>query len=148
MAAGGGDEKIITIRGGKECYDHSSKLLEELGFPRGLLPLKDLEECGMAAGSGFIWMKQKSEYEHFFRSTNSLVRYDREVSAFVEKGKMTKMKGIKSRQFLLWVPIVEMSVSNHKVFFKTPLEIGRSFPVSAFLDDHHHHDDKSKDHKK
>ncbi|KAK6153929.1 hypothetical protein DH2020_013568 [Rehmannia glutinosa] len=99
------------VHGPDDCYDHSLKLLTELGFPRGVLPLKDLEECG-------------------------LVR--REVTVTWEKGKMKKMSGVKSKQLLLWVPIVEMSIEESgggKIYFKTPMGIGRSFPITSFMDD-------------
>lgn len=123
------------LYGAEECYDHSLKLLRELGFPRGVLPLKDLEECGLVRETGFVWMKQRAPYEHFFVGTNTLVRYDVEVTAYVEKGKMKKMSGVKSKQLLLWVPIVEMSLEQEKIYFKTPMGIGRSFPITAFMDD-------------
>ncbi|EYU43047.1 hypothetical protein ABFS82_04G124100 [Erythranthe guttata] len=127
------------IHGAHECYNHSVTQLKELGFPRGVLPLKDLEECGIARETGFVWMKQKAPYEHFFEATNTLVRYDREVTAYVEEGKMKKMSGVKSKQ-LLWVPIVEMSIheevgAEKKIYFKTPVGIGRSFPFVAFMDE-------------
>ncbi|PIN11887.1 hypothetical protein CDL12_15509 [Handroanthus impetiginosus] len=126
------------IHGPEDCYSHSLKLLAEVGFPKGVLPLKDLEECGLVHETGFVWMKQKAPYEHFFVGTNTLVRYDTEVTAYVEKGKMKKMTGVKSKQLLLWVPIVEMSIEEagaKKIFFKTPMGIGRSFPITAFMDE-------------
>lgn len=131
------------IRGAEECYDHSLTVLKELGFPKGVLPLKDLEECGLVRETGFVWMRQKAPYEHFFVGTNTLVRYDREVTAYLDKGRMKKMSGVKSKQFLLWVPIVEMSIEENaadKIYFKTPMGIGRSFPITAFMDE----DEKSK----
>ncbi|KAL1553971.1 hypothetical protein AAHA92_14581 [Salvia divinorum] len=131
------------IHGAEECYNHSLTLLHELGFPRGVLPLKDLEECGLVRGTGYVWMKQKAPYEHYFVGSNTLVRYDREVTAYIEKGKMKKMSGVKSKQFLLWVPIVEMSIEEaapRNIYFKTPMGIGRSFPITAFMDE----DEKNK----
>ncbi|KAL3617565.1 hypothetical protein CASFOL_037886 [Castilleja foliolosa] len=126
------------VHGAEECYNHSLKLLGGLGFPRGVLPLKGFEECGFVHETGFVWMKQKAPYQHFFTETNTLVRYDTEVTAYVEKGKMKKMSGVKSKQLLLWVPIVEMSIeesSGDKIYFKTPMGIGRSFPITAFMDE-------------
>ncbi|WOL06262.1 hypothetical protein Cni_G14994 [Canna indica] len=126
------------IRGAEECYRHSVKMLEELGFPKGVLPLKDLEECGWVQDTGFVWMKQKAPYEHFFAGTNTRVRYDTEVTAFVEKRKMKKMTGVRSKQVLLWVPITEMSINDpegEKIYFKSAVGIGRSFPSSAFVDE-------------
>ncbi|CAN0908923.1 hypothetical protein LINGRAHAP2_LOCUS25545 [Linum grandiflorum] len=48
---------------------------------------------------------------------------------------MKKMSGIKSKQMFMWVPITEMSMEHagsKKITFKTPVGIGKSFPVSAF----------------
>ncbi|XP_065861422.1 uncharacterized protein [Euphorbia lathyris] len=124
------------VYGAENCYIHSVKLLEELGFPKGVLPLKDLEECGRVRETGFVWMKQKAPYEHFFVGTNSKVSYGLEVTAYVENFKMKKMTGIKSRQMFLWVPITEMSIPDpktNKILFKTPMGIAKAFPLSAFF---------------
>lgn len=121
------------VIGAEACNRHSVELL---GFPVGVLPLKDLEESGRVKETGFVWMKLKSPYQHFFKGTNALVSYAVEVTAYVEKFKMKKITGIKSRQVLLWVPIAEMSIDDpagEKIFFKTPMGIGRSFPAAAFL---------------
>ncbi|KAK0588102.1 hypothetical protein LWI29_034395 [Acer saccharum] len=126
------------VHGSEECYRHSVELLEELGFPKGVLPLKDLEECGRVRETGFVWMKQKAPYEHFFEATNTRVSYAVEVTAYVEKLKMKKMTGVKSKQVFLWVPITEMSMddpASKKIHFKTPMGIGKSFPITAFMTD-------------
>ncbi|PON92807.1 hypothetical protein TorRG33x02_114050 [Trema orientale] len=124
------------VYGAEECYRKSIELLEELGFPRGVLPLKDLEECGRVRETGFVWMKQKAPYEHFFEKTNTRVSYGLEVTAYVERLRMKRMTGVKSRQVFVWVPISEMSVEDparKKIYFKTPMGIGKSFPVTAFM---------------
>ncbi|KAI3455037.1 hypothetical protein Pfo_011700 [Paulownia fortunei] len=128
------DERALAevVHGSEECYNHSLKLLGELGFPR-------------VHETGYVWMKQKAPYEHFFKGTNTLVRYDTEVTAYVEKGRMKKMKGVKSKQLLLWVPVVEMSIqetNGDKIYFKTPMGIGKSFPVTAFMDEVEKHHEK------
>ncbi|KAA8524981.1 hypothetical protein F0562_011381 [Nyssa sinensis] len=124
------------VYGSEECYQHSIELLDELGFPRGVLPLQDLEECGRVRETGFVWMKHKAPFEHFFHGTNTLVSYATEVTAYVEKSKMKKMTGVKSKQMFLWVPIVEMSIEDpakQKIHFKTPMGIGKSYPITAFM---------------
>ncbi|KAG4172780.1 hypothetical protein ERO13_A11G018900v2 [Gossypium hirsutum] len=124
------------VYGAEDCYRHSVELLQELGFPKGVLPLKDLEECGRVRETGFVWMKQKAPYEHFFEGTNSRVSYSAEVTAYVEKFKMKKMTGVKSKQVFLWVPVTEMSMedgSGDKIYFKTPMGIGKSFPATGFM---------------
>ncbi|XP_054782206.1 uncharacterized protein LOC129289464 [Prosopis cineraria] len=127
------------VYGSEECYRHSVELLEELGFPRGVLPLQDLVECGRVRETGFVWMKQKGPYEHMFEATNTRVSYAAEVTAYVEKGKMKKMSGIKSKQMFVWVPITEMSLDDDtnatKILFKTPMGIGKSFPITSFMTD-------------
>lgn len=133
-------EGAEIVYGAEACYQHSLELLEELGFPRGVLPLQDLVECGRVRETGFVWMKQKAPYEHFFETTNTRVSYAVEVTAYVCKSKMKKMNGVKSKQMLLWVPIVEMSIEDpHKIYFKTPVGIGKSFPVTAFMDEEEKH---------
>ncbi|KAI9083757.1 hypothetical protein K1719_034225 [Acacia pycnantha] len=124
------------VYGSEDCYKHSIELLEELGFPRGVLPLKDLVECGRVRETGFVWMKQKAPYEHWFEATNTRVSYAAEVTGYVEKGKMKKMSGIKSKQMLVWVPISEMCMDQtnpDKIMFKTPVGIGKSFPITSFM---------------
>ncbi|XP_076907481.1 uncharacterized protein LOC143563951 [Bidens hawaiensis] len=124
------------VYGAEDCLRSSIELLDELGFPRGVLPLKDLVECGRVRATGFVWMKQKGPYEHFFEATNTRVSYATEVTAYIEKCKMKKMTGVKSKQLLMWVPIVEMSMENEnssKIYFKVPVGIGKSFPVTAFM---------------
>ncbi|XP_004488198.1 uncharacterized protein [Cicer arietinum] len=124
------------VYGSENCYNQSIQLLEELGFPKGVLPLKDLTECGRVRETGFVWMKQKAPSEHFFENTKTLVSYAIEVTAYVEKFKMKKMSGIKSKQMFVWVSISEMSIDGFKgkkMFFKTPMGIGKSFPVTAFM---------------
>ncbi|KAJ4772023.1 hypothetical protein LUZ62_056280 [Rhynchospora pubera] len=124
------------IHSAEECYNHSMELLKALGFPEGVMPVKNLDEAGLVRETGFVWMKQKAPYDHFFKGTNTKVRYDTEVTAYVEDGKMKKMTGVKSKQMLLWVPIVEMSVEEgEKIYFKSAVGIGRSFPASAFADE-------------
>ncbi|CAH9089581.1 unnamed protein product [Cuscuta epithymum] len=124
------------VFGPEECQHHSVELLNEFGFPKGVLPLKNLEECGYVHETGFVWMKQKLPYEHYFGVTKTLVSYAIEVTAYIEKSKMRKMTGVKSKQLLLWVPIIEMSIEDpaqNKIYFKTPMGIGRSFPLTYFM---------------
>ncbi|KAK4758577.1 hypothetical protein SAY87_019878 [Trapa incisa] len=131
-------EGAEIVYGQEECYRHSVELLEELGFPKGVMPLRDLVECGRVKETGFVWMKLRAPYEHFFVKTNTRVSYGVEVTAYVEKFKMKKMTGIKSKQMFMWVPISEMSIddpSSSKICFRTPMGIGKSFPASAFVDE-------------
>ncbi|KAL5230040.1 hypothetical protein ABZP36_028816 [Zizania latifolia] len=143
-AAGGGGmsskerEGAEIITGAEECSNHSKEMMRALGFPEGMMPMRDLEECGLVRDTGFVWMKQKAPYEHLFRGTGTRVRYDAVVTAYVEEGKMKRMTGVRSKQLLLWVPIIEMSLdgdARDRIYFKSSVGIGRSFPASAFADE-------------
>ncbi|KAF6989372.1 hypothetical protein CFC21_006715 [Triticum aestivum] len=129
-------EGAEIITGAEACYEHSKELLKGLGFPGGVMPLRGLEECGLVRETGYVWMRQGKPYEHHFRATGTRVRYDAEVTAYVEEGRMKRMTGVRSKQMMLWVPIVEMSLDGaDKVYFKSNVGIGRSFPAAAFADE-------------
>ena len=124
------------VYGAEACHHHCMELLSELGFPRGVLPLKGLEECGRIPETGFVWMKLKSPYEHFFKGTNTKVSYASEVTAFVEKKKMKKMTGVKTKELMLCLSVVDIYVedpSSKKITFKTGTGLSDSFPMSAFV---------------
>ncbi|KAF8722407.1 hypothetical protein HU200_022522 [Digitaria exilis] len=131
-------EGAEIITGAEACFAHSKEMLKALGFPGGVMPLRGLEECGWVRETGFVWMRQRAPYEHYFRGTGTRVRYDAEVTAYVEDGRMKRMTGVRSKQVMLWVPIVEMSLDGEKkdkIYFKSNVGIGRSFPAAAFADD-------------
>ncbi|CAN6177737.1 unnamed protein product [Urochloa humidicola] len=131
-------EGADIVTGAEACYAHSKEMLKQLGFPGGVMPLRGLEECGWVRETGFVWMRQNAPYEHYFRGTGTRVRYDAEVTAYVEEGRMKRMTGVRSKQVMLWVPIVEMSLDGDKrdkIYFKSNVGIGRSFPAAAFTDD-------------
>ncbi|CAH1453521.1 unnamed protein product [Lactuca virosa] len=126
------------VCGDEDCGRYSFDLLEELGFPKGILPLKDLVECGRVRQTGYVWLKQKAPCEHFFKEANATVSYATEITAYIEKCKMTKVTGIKSKKMMMWVPVVELSMENEKsskIYFKTSIGVGKSYPVTAFVTD-------------
>lgn len=117
------------------CKKKSIQLLEEIGLPKGLFPLEDIEEFGYNRALEFIWLIQKKKRDHTFKKIKRAVSYAPEVTAFVEKGKMKKMTGVKTKELMLWLSVVEMYIddpSSGKVTFKTGTGLSDSFPVSAF----------------
>ncbi|OIW13465.1 hypothetical protein TanjilG_22256 [Lupinus angustifolius] len=121
--------------GDEVCQVKSKELLKEIALPNGLLPLKDIEECGYDRESGYVWLKQKKSYTHKFDKIGKLVSYANEVTALVEKGKIKKLSGVKTKELLLWISLNEIFVedpSTGNITFKTPSGLYRSFPVSAF----------------
>lgn len=123
------------INGDALCKKKSIQLLEELGLPRGLFPLEDIQEFGCNHAAGFIWLIQKKKKDHTFKKIKRAVSYAPEVTAFVEKGKMRKMTGVKTKELMLWLAVVEMYVedpSSGKITFKTGTGLSDSFAAPAF----------------
>ncbi|XP_024979972.1 uncharacterized protein LOC112516942 [Cynara cardunculus var. scolymus] len=117
------------------CQEKSKFLLTEMGLPNGLLPLEDIEECGYVKDTGFVWLKQKKEKKHKFEKIGKLTSYGTEVTAIIEKFKIKKLTGVKTKELLMWITLNEISVDDPptgKITFKATSGLYRSFPVSAF----------------
>ncbi|CAD6227049.1 unnamed protein product [Miscanthus lutarioriparius] len=89
-----------VFTGDATCRKMSVELLEELGLPKGLLPLEDIQEFGYNRNSGFIWLVQGKKVEHTFKKIMQKVSYD---AAFIENGKLRKITGIKTNAMMLWI---------------------------------------------
>ncbi|XP_054803514.1 uncharacterized protein LOC129306804 [Prosopis cineraria] len=128
--------KAEMYHGDEMCQEKSKLLLKEVGLPNGLLPLKDMEECGIVRETGFVWLKQKKSSTHKFEKIGKLVSYEPLVTAYVEPGKIKKLNGVKTKELLIWVSLSDICVDDPptgKITFKTPAGLFRSFPVSAFV---------------
>ncbi|KAI3711726.1 hypothetical protein L1987_70269 [Smallanthus sonchifolius] len=115
--------------------EKSKFLLTEMGLPNGLLPLEDIIECGYVKDTGFVWLKQKKQKVHKFEKIGKLVQYATEVTAIIEKFKIKKLTGVKSKELLMWITLSEISVddpSTGKIIFTATSGLYRTFPVSAF----------------
>lgn len=124
--------------GNEKCQERSKFFLSEVGMPNGLLPLKNLEECGHVEETGFVWLKQKEKTEHMFEKVGKLVSYGTEVTAYVEKGRIKKLSGVKTKEPFMWVKLSDIYIENTptgKITFKLSSGLYRSFPVSAFEDE-------------
>ncbi|KAL8234966.1 hypothetical protein R6Q59_021066 [Mikania micrantha] len=121
------------------CQEKSKFLLTEMGLPNGLLPLEDIVECGYVQDTGFVWLIQKKEKKHKFEKIGKLTTYATEVTAIVEKYKIRKLTGVKTKELLMWITLSEITIddpSNGKISFKATSGLYRTFPVSAFqIDD-------------
>ncbi|RLN01102.1 uncharacterized protein C2845_PM06G31520 [Panicum miliaceum] len=110
-------------------------LLQETGLPSGLLPLKDIVECGYVEETGFVWLKQRRKVDHYFARAGRHVSYGAEVSAVAEKGRLKKITGVKAKEMLIWVTLHEICVDDPpqgKLHCKAIGGLSRSFPVEAF----------------
>ncbi|XP_020242272.1 uncharacterized protein LOC109820524 [Asparagus officinalis] len=121
--------------GDAECKKKIVQLLTELCLPKGLFPMEDIEEFGYDRASGFVWITQKKSKNHTFKKVKRQVSYATEVTALVEPRKMKKMTGVKTKELLLWLSVVEMyfeTPSSEKLTFKTGTGLSDSFDASAF----------------
>ncbi|XP_020584257.1 uncharacterized protein LOC110027250 [Phalaenopsis equestris] len=128
-------EGAEVFKGDEICRKKSIELLEELCLPKGLFPLEDIEEFGYNRTSGFIWLIQKKKKDHVFKQIKRAVSYAPEVTAFVEKYKLKKMTGVKTKELLLWLSVVEVYLetpTSEKLTFKTGTGLSDSFIASAF----------------
>ncbi|KAG0451162.1 hypothetical protein HPP92_024622 [Vanilla planifolia] len=135
-------QSIESYRNGAEvfhgddlCKKKSIQLLEELCLPKGLFPLEDMEEFGYNREASFVWLIQKKKKDHVFKQIKRNVSYAPEVTAFVEKYKLKKMTGVKTKELLLWLSVVEVyfeKPTSAKLTFKTGTGLSDSFPASAF----------------
>ena len=118
------------------CRQKSIDLLEELGLPRGLLPMDgNVEELGINRQTGFLWVRQKKALNYTFRKAGRLVCFGTEVTGFLENRKIKQVTGVKSRELLMWFPLGEFFVDPKnptKITFRTPAGLSLSYPTSAF----------------
>ncbi|XP_074590167.1 uncharacterized protein LOC141846083 [Curcuma longa] len=128
-------EGAEVYHGDALCKKKSVQLLQQLGLPDGLFPLDDIQEFGHNKATGFIWLVQKKKKDHTFKQIKRQVSYAAEVTAIVEDRKMKKMTGVKTKELLLWLSVVEMYIddpSSGKITFKTGTGLSDSFPATAF----------------
>ncbi|KAG0541403.1 hypothetical protein BDA96_02G013900 [Sorghum bicolor] len=125
-----------VVTGDAACRKKSVELLEELGLPKGLLPMEDIQEFGYNRKTGFMWLVQrKKKVEHTFKKIKQTVSYAAEVTAFVEKGKLRNITGVKTKELMLWLSVVEVYVPEaclEKVTFKTGTGLSDTFHGAAF----------------
>lgn len=128
--------KADEIYYGDEISQEKTKLLlREVGLPNGLLPLKDITECGYVKETGFVWMKQKKAITHKFHKVGKQVSYAKEVTANVEKNRVKNLTGVKAKEVLVWLTLSEIYVDDPptgNITFQIPAGLSRSYPVSAF----------------
>ncbi|KVH88690.1 uncharacterized protein LOC112501796 [Cynara cardunculus var. scolymus] len=125
--------EIIT--GDDICREKTKSLLREYELPDGLLPAEDIEELGYVKDTGFMWVKQKKDIVHKFEKVGKQVSYATEVTGYLQKCKIKKLTGVKSKEVLIWISLTEIYVDDpptDKITMKTPAGISKSFPKSAF----------------
>lgn len=125
----------VVKKGHEEGLKMAASLLEEFELPSGLLPLADVIEVGFVRSTGYMWIAQKKKVEHNFKMISKLVSYDTEITGYIQKKKIKKLKGVKAKEFMLWPPVSEITVDDPptgKIHFKSLAGITKTFPVEAF----------------
>ncbi|XP_041995927.1 uncharacterized protein LOC121746064 [Salvia splendens] len=128
-------EGAIVRQGHEEGLKQATALLEEFELPGGLLPLGDVIEVGFVRSSGYMWIQQKAKVEHNFKMISKVVSYDTDISGYVEKKQIKKLKGVKAKELILWPPVSQITVDDPptgKIHFKSLAGITKTFPVEAF----------------
>ncbi|KAK4858722.1 hypothetical protein QYF36_020976 [Acer negundo] len=124
-----------VVKGHDKGIKMASALLEEFELPAGLLPLADVIEVGFVRSTGYMWILQKKKVEHNFKMISKLVSYDTDITGYVNKKKIKKLKGVKAKELILWPPVNEIIVDDPptgKIHFKSLAGITKTFPVEAF----------------
>lgn len=113
----------------------ATAILEEFELPCGLLPLAEVIEVGFVRTTGYMWIQQAKKVEHNFKMITKLVSYDTDITGYVEKKRIKKLKGVKAKELILWPPVGEIKLDDPptgKVHFKSLAGITKTFPVEAF----------------
>lgn len=82
-----------------------------------------------------IYMHGIRQIQHSFKMVSKMVSYDTEISGYVEKRRIKKLKGVKAKELMLWPPVNEIAVDDPptgKIHFKSLAGVTKTFPVEAF----------------
>jgi hypothetical protein len=131
------EEKVggIVKKGHEEGLKLAISVLQQFELPQGILPLADVIEVGFVESTGYMWIVQAKKLEHEFKMINKLVSYDTEITGYVEKKRIKKLKGVKAKELMLWPPVSEITVEEPptgKIHFKSLAGITKIFPIEAF----------------
>lgn len=127
-------ENAIVVSG-DEALEKSIDIMESYGLPGGLMGVTDVLEAGIVEESGQVWIKQKSESQHYYKKADRHVRFSTNITCKMEKMKMKNIKGVKVRDMIFWVPVNEIEVDEKnpdKLYIRSIGGLTRTFPVEYF----------------
>ena len=130
-------EEAIIKKDHQDGMQMAVSFLEEFGLPQGLLPLADVIEVGFVRSTGYMWILQKKKFKHNFKMISKLMSYYTEMTGYVEKKLIKKLKGVNAKELMLWPPVSQISVDNppnRKIQFVSLAGIIKTFPVETFAD--------------
>ncbi|XP_071699812.1 uncharacterized protein [Rutidosis leptorrhynchoides] len=111
----------VVKKGHEQGLKLAISILEEYRLPLGLLPLEDVME--------------KRKIEHTYKLIKKPVSFDTEITGYVEKKRIKKLKGVKAKELMLWPPVNDITVDDPptgKIHFKSLAGITKTFPEEAF----------------
>ncbi|GJN10521.1 hypothetical protein PR202_ga28620 [Eleusine coracana subsp. coracana] len=96
------------------CYSHELRSwelgLDDGGYQSFWLPLAVASEEETKGKTVPARIDEKERYYSTAWWTSSTVSYATEVTAFAEKGKLKKITGVKTKELMLWLSVVEVYV--------------------------------------
>ncbi|KAF8014565.1 hypothetical protein BT93_H0399 [Corymbia citriodora subsp. variegata] len=104
----------IVKKGHEEGIKMAVSILAEFELPLGLLPIAEVVEVGFVRSTGYMWIVQKKKVEHSFKMVSKLVSYDTDITGYVEKKRIKKLKGVKAKELMLWPPVSESPLTTHQ----------------------------------
>lgn len=119
----------------KMCQENSKFLFKEMGLHNGLLPLKDMEECGYVKETGSVWLKLKKKTTTSLRRLGSWRLMHPRSQPTLSRARSRSTTRVKAKGLWVWVTLSDIYVDDPptgKITFKTPAGLFRTFPVSAF----------------
>ncbi|KAK6797392.1 hypothetical protein RDI58_005094 [Solanum bulbocastanum] len=128
-------EGAIVKKGHEEGFKMIISLLEEFELPLGLFPLADVIEVGFVKNTGYMWIQQAKKVEHKFKMLRKPVSYDTEISGYIDKKRINKLKGVKAKEPIVSPPVNEIIVDDPptgNIQFKGFAGISKTLPLEYF----------------
>lgn len=128
-------KKNAIVASGDEALEKGIDIMESYSLPGGLMAVTDVLEAGIVEESGQVWIKQKSESQHYYKKADRHVRFSSNITCKIEKMKMKNIKGVKVRDMIFWVPVNEIEVDEKnpdKLYIRSIGGLTKTFPVEYF----------------
>ncbi|KAK4755441.1 hypothetical protein SAY87_009198 [Trapa incisa] len=113
-------------RGAGKMQKPLPELLKEHDLPGGLFPGNNLTDYDFNDKTGLLTLELSNPWEVQY-GDSSLLRFNTEVSGYLEKGKMTNVEGMKTKMVMMWVKVTLISAEgSDKVQFTAGMKKSRS----------------------
>lgn len=134
--------KAEVYHGHDLCQQKLALLLSEIGLPNVFVSSPEIEEFCYVKPIGLVRLRLRKRAEYKVVD-NIVISYDTHVTARVGPNRIWKLKGVRAKEFLVWVNLIEIEIraagsksptqaDSGFITFKTSVGVSRSFPVSAF----------------